>query len=124
MANKDKDDWLKTCDDLNLAKRRNDLVVLDSDGQIILNPAKEEVKQHIFDSMLEIIENYDVDGIHFDDYFYPYKPLHEEYNDLKDFENREDKSQSLEDFREQQVDDVIKGVYDVVKNFNQKLNLE
>lgn len=118
MANKDKDDWLETCDDLNLAKRRKDLIVLDTEGQIILNPAKEEVKKHIFDSMLEIIENYDVDGIHFDDYFYPYKPLHEKYNDLEEFENRKDKSQTLEDFREQHVDEVIKGVYDVVKKFN------
>lgn len=36
----------------------------------VLNPCKEEVQQHIIDVCLEIMENYDVDGIHFDDYFY------------------------------------------------------
>lgn len=35
------------------------------------NPASPEVKNHIVDTVKEIIDNYDVDGIHFDDYFYP-----------------------------------------------------
>ncbi len=35
------------------------------------NPAKEEVKQYIVDSVAEVVQNYDVDAIHFDDYFYP-----------------------------------------------------
>jgi uncharacterized lipoprotein YddW (UPF0748 family) len=30
------------------------------------------VRQHIIDTIKEVIENYDVDAIHFDDYFYPY----------------------------------------------------
>ena len=36
----------------------------------ILNPAKEEVQNHINEVCMEIIRNYDIDGIHFDDYFY------------------------------------------------------
>ena len=36
----------------------------------ILNPAKEIVQEYIKDVCMEIIENYDIDGIHFDDYFY------------------------------------------------------
>lgn len=86
MANHDKDEWLESASDLNLAKRRKDLLVLDTEGLIILNPAKAEVKQHIIDSMMEIIKNYDVDGIHFDDYFYPYKPLHHEHDDIEEYE--------------------------------------
>ena len=121
MANHDKDEWLESASDLNLAKRRKDLLVLDTEGLIILNPAKAEVKQHIIDSMMEIIKNYDVDGIHFDDYFYPYKPLHHEHDDIEEYEKRKDKNQSLDDFRERQVDEVIKGVYDAVKAYNPKL---
>ena len=86
MANHDKDEWLESASDLNLAKRRKNLLVLDTEGLIILNPAKAEVKQHIIDSMMEIIKNYDVDGIHFDDYFYPYKPLHHEHDDIEEYE--------------------------------------
>lgn len=36
----------------------------------ILNPSKEEVKKYLLDVIKEIIERYDIDGIHFDDYFY------------------------------------------------------
>lgn len=36
-----------------------------------LNPAYPEVRQLVADGVTEILENYDVDGIHIDDYFYP-----------------------------------------------------
>lgn len=121
MPNHDKDEWLNSTNELNLAKKRKDLIVLDTEGLIILNPAKKEVKQHIIDSMLEIVKNYDVDGIHFDDYFYPYKPLDHVHNDLEEYEKHKDNYKSLDDFREQQVDEVIKGVYDAIKKVNSKL---
>lgn len=35
------------------------------------NPGLPEVRDHICDIVREIVENYNVDGIHFDDYFYP-----------------------------------------------------
>jgi len=37
----------------------------------IYNPAKKSTTTHIVNGVKEIIENYNVDGIHFDDYFYP-----------------------------------------------------
>ncbi len=42
-----------------------------SNKSIALNPAVPEVQKLIIDGIREILENYDVDGIHFDDYFYP-----------------------------------------------------
>ncbi len=36
-----------------------------------LNPARDEVIDYIVEVVKEVVENYDVDGIHFDDYFYP-----------------------------------------------------
>lgn len=110
-----KDDYLKTCDPMNLAVKRPDLIILNKEGQIILNPAKPEVRQHIIDSMLEIIDGYDVAGIHFDDYFYPYQGLDEHQNDLPDYEQRTDINQSLDDFRRQQVSLVIEGLYKAIK---------
>ncbi len=37
----------------------------------ILDPGIPEVRQHINDVVMDIVDRYDVDGIHFDDYFYP-----------------------------------------------------
>lgn len=36
-----------------------------------LNPAYDEVRQLIAEGAAELAENYDIDGMHFDDYFYP-----------------------------------------------------
>lgn len=113
-----KEDYLNTCDDLNYAKRHPEDVFMDTNGKLILNPTRDTVIKHVIDSMIELATNYNVDGIHFDDYFYPYSGLHEEDNDLKDFENRLDKSLDLGDFRRTKVNEVIKGVYDAVKKVN------
>jgi len=37
----------------------------------VLNPGLEEVRQHVVDICREIVEGYDIDGLIFDDYFYP-----------------------------------------------------
>jgi len=44
--------------------------VLDINGDEILDPGIPEVRQHIVNVITDIITNYDVDAIHFDDYFY------------------------------------------------------
>lgn len=41
------------------------------DGNYYYNPALPEVRQMVINGILEIVNNYDVDGIHMDDYFYP-----------------------------------------------------
>lgn len=42
------------------------------DGKIYFDPALPQNRQHIANVVADIVERYDVDGIHFDDYFYPY----------------------------------------------------
>lgn len=36
-----------------------------------INPGIPEARQHIIDVILEVVDNYDIDGVHLDDYFYP-----------------------------------------------------
>lgn len=54
---------------LNPASDANNILVSTSGGAI-LNPAKEGVRNYIVDVCLELMKNYDIDAIHFDDYFY------------------------------------------------------
>jgi uncharacterized lipoprotein YddW (UPF0748 family) len=42
------------------------------DEKLYLDAGFPEVRQHVVDTIKEVIEKYDVDAIHFDDYFYPY----------------------------------------------------
>ncbi len=59
------------------ARKHQNWVVKYSDGNLYFNPGIPEVRKLIIDSILEIVQNYDVDGIHFDDYFYPGKDFND-----------------------------------------------
>lgn len=56
----------------NFAVEHPDLV-LRFDGKLFLDPGEPAVRQHVVDSVMEVARGYDVDAIHFDDYFYPYR---------------------------------------------------
>lgn len=79
-------------------------------GGIYYNPAKEEVRQLIVDGVSELVEKYPVDGVLFDDYFYPNKEI-----DLVDYQNYSKvyPNVSIDEFRLQQVNLLIQEVYQV-----------
>jgi uncharacterized lipoprotein YddW (UPF0748 family) len=41
-------------------------------SQLVMDPGVPAVRQHVLDVMSDLLGHYDVDGLHFDDYFYPY----------------------------------------------------
>ena len=53
--------------------RKNPSMVFKYDGKLYLNPGEPAVIKHINDSIMEVVRNYDIDAVHFDDYFYPYR---------------------------------------------------
>lgn len=70
--NKTIEELLGTLSENNWA-RKHPQYVLKFDGKLLLNPGEPEVQKYIKDSIMEVVENYDIDAVHFDDYFYPYK---------------------------------------------------
>lgn len=54
----------------NMARKHPDWI-LTYNNAMYYNPEKAEVKQYIADTVTELVKNYEVDAIHFDDYFYP-----------------------------------------------------
>jgi uncharacterized lipoprotein YddW (UPF0748 family) len=79
------------------------------------NPALPEVQSHLIAVVEEVVKNYDIDAIHFDDYFYPYKVSGKTFNDSASFKKYAYK-QSLEDWRRENVNSFVKGVYYSIKN--------
>ncbi|WP_051542223.1 glycoside hydrolase family 10 protein [Clostridium lundense] len=69
---KTKEQLLSTLSKNNWA-RKNPQYVLKFDGKLLLNPGEPTVRNYIKDSIMEVVQNYDIDAVHFDDYFYPYK---------------------------------------------------
>ncbi|MEM6316901.1 MAG: family 10 glycosylhydrolase [Bacteroidota bacterium] len=78
-------------------------------------PHKQEVRDHISAVIEEIVQNYDVDAIHFDDYFYPYKIQGLPFPDSLDFEMTKGAIGNIEDWRRQNVDLLIKQVSEKIK---------
>ena len=86
--------------------RQNPDWILSYNNALYYNPAKDEVKEYICDTVEEIVENYDVDAIHFDDYFYPSN------YPLPEGEGRDSKTA---DDRRKHVNDLIRDVYKTIK---------
>lgn len=55
----------------SISQKYPQLVVKHSDGKLYLNPGEPETNKLVVDGVLEIVRNYQLDGIHIDDYFYP-----------------------------------------------------
>ena len=53
--------------------------------QIYFDPGQPESRQHTINVIADVVKRYDIDAIHFDDYFYPYKVKYEEFPDEESF---------------------------------------
>jgi uncharacterized lipoprotein YddW (UPF0748 family) len=50
-------------------------------GRLYFNPGIPEVRTHVEDAIMDAVQGYDVDGVHFDDYFYPYPVAGQQFDD-------------------------------------------
>ncbi len=53
--------------------------------QLLFNPAKAEVRDYLNRVVADIVSRYDIDAVHLDDYFYPYRYKKQEFPDEADF---------------------------------------
>ena len=88
--------------------------LLDCGGTVILNPGMPEVRQRIVDVVIDILSKYDVDGIVFDDYFYPNGGMTDE-KDQAQYDAYNPDSLERGDWRRHQVNLMVKGVHDAIK---------
>lgn len=102
--------WLSDSDS------ENDRWVLKHKGDYYLNPSVQEVKNMVIAGVVEVVKNYDVDGIHFDDYFYPRVDdgKAELSFDLPEYQ-ASGTQKSIVNFRKDNVNDLVKGVYAAIK---------
>ena len=79
------------------------------------NPGLPEVQTHLLKIVDEVVKNYDIDAIHFDDYFYPYRVKGKEFNDSDSFK-KYGKGLTIEDWRRSNVNTFVQSVYNTIKN--------
>ena len=99
-------------------KFNEDKFIYHKDG-ICFNPAYDDTQDIVIKGITEIVKNYDVDGIHFDDYFYP-EPDNLTSEDIA-FNNRQNKEISLIDWRKDNINKFIKKTYEEIKSINPKI---
>ncbi len=80
-----------------------------------LNPGLNETRIYVKNIVADIVSRYDVAGIHFDDYFYPYSPNSISDEDKETFANNPRGFLSIEDWRRDNVNILVKSVYDTIK---------
>ena len=96
-------------------------IILETETGKYLNPAYPEVRELIINGVKEIVENYSVDGIQFDDYFYPSDDPNLDNISYKEYCcSLLDKSQpiSLKDWRFANINSLVSGTYSAIKNIN------
>ncbi len=90
-------------------------------GYKLFNLGIPEVRDYITEIAVNIVKNYDVDGIHFDDYFYPYAEANEKIRDEETFRKYSDGFKNIGDWRRHNVDLIIKNISDAIKREKPKV---
>ncbi len=86
----------------------------DYDGLTLLNPAYKECRDYICDVVKDIVERYDVDGLHIDDYFYPYPVAGVEIPDEAQYRAAPNGMKNRDDWRRYNVNMFIQQVYETI----------
>ncbi|MBN2280476.1 MAG: family 10 glycosylhydrolase [Candidatus Marinimicrobia bacterium] len=105
--------------DHSIIVKRPELAKKLSSGFVWLDPAMKETQQHSMNVILDVVKRYDIDGVHIDDYFYPYPS----YNGDEDFpdddswkEYKKSKGKlSRDDWRRKAVNDFVRDLYINIK---------
>ena len=92
---------------------KGEIVTLDTGTY--LNPSSEKSTELIVKGVKEVIDRYTVDGIQFDDYFYPAADQSFDSALYEQYSASTENPLSLEDFRRESVSKMLKTVYDQVK---------
>ncbi|SMD45938.1 Uncharacterized lipoprotein YddW, UPF0748 family [Aquiflexum balticum DSM 16537] len=95
-------------------KHKNWMVKYDT--KYYYNPGLPEVRAHLVNIIREVVQNYNVDAIHFDDYFYPYKVDKVVFDDAQTFKKYGRQGQKLDDWRRENVSLLVKQVHQTIKS--------
>lgn len=110
----------KEISEKSIVKTNPELVYKLAEGYWWLDPSLKGTQDHSAAVVRDIVSRYDIDGVHFDDYFYPY----ESYNKGADFPDQKTYQDylktggtlALNDWRRESVNTFIKRVYDEIKS--------
>jgi uncharacterized lipoprotein YddW (UPF0748 family) len=83
-----------------------------------LNPGLPQVRDYVLRVVMDVVKRYNIDGIHFDDYFYPYQDKKRKFRDERTFALYSRGINNIDDWRRDNINLFIKSVSDSIKKVN------
>ena len=108
------EDGLNSLHETNPAKINPNWVMHGNDKKLYFDPALPEVRKLIIDGITELADNYDIDGIHLDDYFYP----DDGFNDIESFNKYGQAFENIEDFRRDNVNKIVQEISETCNTYD------
>lgn len=109
------EEQVNSLDETNIIKKmviENSLALRSFEGRYYLNPAVDEARQLVLSIVQELIKNYEIDGIHMDDYFYPAKV--DDAFDEEQFIASGEMDRST--FRKNQVNQLVSDIHEITQD--------
>ncbi|MDE5977118.1 MAG: family 10 glycosylhydrolase [Turicibacter sp.] len=116
--NSTKQSLMDSLSDTHYARRHLDWVYY-FNRQIYLDPGVPAVREFIVQTVMEVVEKYEIDAVHFDDYFYPYSYVEEvdgkqtvisfadKSPDYQTYEANHEPNEDIDTWREQNINQLI-----------------
>lgn len=86
-----------------------------------LNPGLSEVRDYITTIVMDVVSRYEIDGVHFDDYFYPYPPNQITTQDQQTFIDDPRGFFNIGDWRRDNINELIRSVYNSIQDLNPEI---
>jgi len=84
-------------------------------GKSYIDPGVPEAREYVISVIMEVVRKYDVDGIHLDDYFYPYRIAGSEFGDARSFQKYKEQFSNKDDWRRNNVSLFVSTLYGNIK---------
>lgn len=84
-------------------------------GKLYYDPGLPEVRAFVQDAMMDAISRYDVDGAHFDDYFYPYPVAGQTIPDEATYSAHSDGVTPIEDWRRENINLLVSEMHERIR---------
>lgn len=94
---------------------RPEWLLTTDDVVTILNPGIPDAQSYVVDVIRDVVTRYDVDGVHFDDYFYPYPPNQIVSEDYATYQEYGGAFSSLAEWRTDNVNTLVRGVWEMIQ---------
>jgi len=84
-------------------------------GKLYYDPGLPEVQQFTIDAIMDAVRRYDVDAVHFDDYFYPYPVAGQTFDDADTYARYGGDFDNIADWRRNNIDTLISGLSNAIR---------